>query len=76
MRIEINAVNLAFVVDTTGSMGGLIAAAQSQMIAMLKALTRAANVTLWWGGVEDRRPPPHQKNLYVVYTGIFYWWNC
>jgi hypothetical protein len=28
---KINAVDLAFVVDTTGSMGSLIAAAQSQM---------------------------------------------
>ena len=36
IRNEINAVDLAFVVDTTGSMGGLIQAAQNQMIAMLK----------------------------------------
>src|SRR5260221_45151 len=45
MRNEINAVDLAFVVDTPGSMGGLIAAAQNQMIAMLEALARAANIT-------------------------------
>ena len=30
MRDAINAVDLAFVVDTTGSMGGLIAATQNQ----------------------------------------------
>lgn len=34
MRKEINAVDLACVVDTTGSMGSLIAATQNQMVAM------------------------------------------
>jgi len=32
MRNEINAVDLAFVVDMTGSLGGLDEAAQNQMI--------------------------------------------
>jgi hypothetical protein len=76
MRIEINAVNLAFVVDTTGSMGGLIAAAQSQMIAMLKALTRAANVTLWLGVVEYRDHPPQDTMLYEVYPEFDSSWKC
>ena len=35
---ELNQLDLAFVVDTTGSMGTLIAAAQDQMIAMIDAL--------------------------------------
>ncbi len=67
MRNEINAVDLAFVVDTTGSMGGLIAAAQSQMISMLEELTRAANINLWLGVVEYRDHPPQDTLLYKVY---------
>jgi Mg-chelatase subunit ChlD len=67
MRNEINAVDLAFVVDTTGSMSGLIAAAQSQMITMLEKLTRAANINLWLGVVEYRDHPPQDTMLYKVY---------
>ena len=67
MRDKINAVDLAFVVDTTGSMGSLIAAAQSQMIAMLEELTRAANINLYLGVVEYRDHPPQDKMLYEVY---------
>jgi hypothetical protein len=66
MRNEINAVDLAFVVDTTGSMGGLIAAAQNQMIAMLEELTRAADINLWLGVVEYRDHPPQDTMLYQV----------
>ena len=61
MRNEINAVDLVFVVDTTGSMGGLIAAAQNQMITMLEELTRAANINLWLEVVEYRDHPPQDK---------------
>ena len=64
MRNEINAVDLAFVVDTTGSMGGLIAAAQNQMITMLEELTRAANINLWLGVVGYRDHPPQDKMVY------------
>jgi Mg-chelatase subunit ChlD len=67
MRDAINAVDLAFVVDTTGSMGGLIAAAQNQMIAMLQELTRAANINLCLGVVEYRDHPPQDKMVYEVY---------
>lgn len=67
MRNEINAVDLAFVVDTTGSMGSLIAAAQNQMISMLEELTRAANINLWLGVVEYRDHPPQDNMLYKVY---------
>lgn len=38
---EVGALDLAFVVDTTGSMSGLIASAQQRMIAMIDALLRA-----------------------------------
>jgi len=67
MRDAINAVDLAFVVDTTGSMGGLIAAAQNQMIVMLEELTRAANINLCLGVVEYRDHPPQDNMVYKVY---------
>jgi Mg-chelatase subunit ChlD len=67
MRNEINAVDLAFVVDTTGSMGGLIAAAQRQMVKMLQELTQAAQINLWLGVVEYRDHPPQDKLLTRVY---------
>ncbi len=68
MSDEINAVDLAFVVDTTGSMGGLIAAAQRQMITMLQELTRAADIQLKLGVVEYRDHPPQDTLLYRVYN--------
>lgn len=67
MRNEINAVDLAFVVDTTGSMGHLIQAAQEQMIAMLEKLTGAANINLWLGVIEYRDHPPQDQMVYKVY---------
>lgn len=68
MRNEINAVDLAFVVDTTGSMGGLIAAAQNQMVTMLRELTQAADVNLWLGVVEYRDHPPQDTMVYQVHA--------
>jgi Mg-chelatase subunit ChlD len=68
MRNEINAVDLAFVVDTTGSMGGLIAAAQNQMVTMLRELTQAADVNLWLGVVEYRDHPPQDNMVYKVHA--------
>jgi hypothetical protein len=67
MSDEINAVDLAFVVDTTGSMSGLIAAAQSQMVRMLQELTQAADIQLSLGVVEYRDHPPQDKMVYRVY---------
>src|SRR5215469_15234430 len=68
MRNEINAVDLAFVVDTTGSMGRLIAAAQNQMVSMLRELAQAADINLWLGVVEYRDHPPQDKMVYKVHT--------
>lgn len=65
---EINAVDLAFVVDTTGSMGNLIAAAQKQMVKMLEELTRAADIRLNLGVVEYRDHPPQDKLVYRVHA--------
>lgn len=67
MRNEINAVDLAFVVDTTGSMGRLIAAAREQMITMLSELIQAADINLWLGVVEYRDHPPQDKMVYQVH---------
>jgi von Willebrand factor type A domain len=68
MRNEMNAVDLAFVVDTTGSMGSLIVAAQRQMITMLRELAAAADINLWLGVVEYRDHPPQDKLLTRVYA--------
>lgn len=68
MHNEINAVDLAFVVDTTGSMGGLIAAAREQMIAMLGELTRAADIRLWLAVVEYRDHPPQDVMVSRVHA--------
>ncbi|HEY1352868.1 MAG TPA: hypothetical protein VGF67_24910 [Ktedonobacteraceae bacterium] len=68
MRPDINAVDLAFVVDTTSSMGSLIAAAQQQMISMLRELTRAADIYLRLGVVEYRDHPPQDSMVSQAYT--------
>src|SRR5688572_15827975 len=63
----INQFDLAFVVDTTGSMGGLIAAAQRHMIEMIHRLTAAVAVDLQLGIVEYRDHPPQDSLVYRVY---------
>lgn len=55
---EVNALDLAFVVDTTGSMGAFIQAAQRQMIAMIDALAQGGDVALRLAVVEYRDHPP------------------
>jgi Mg-chelatase subunit ChlD len=64
---ELNALDLAFIVDTTGSMGRLIGAAQQQMITMLNALTQAADVEIRLGIVEYRDHPPQDKLVSRAY---------
>ena len=64
---QINELDLAFVVDTTGSMGGLISAAQRQMIQMIDAVRRVAEVDLRLGVVEYRDHPPQDKMVYRTY---------
>lgn len=63
----INQFDLAFVVDTTGSMGGLIAAAQRHMVGMIDRLKSAAQVDLQLGIVEYRDHPPQDTMVYRVY---------
>ncbi|GCE28408.1 hypothetical protein KDA_38920 [Dictyobacter alpinus] len=67
MDAELNQVDLAFVVDTTGSMGPLIRAARQQMVDMLRQLASAADIRLQLGIVEYRDHPPQAKIVYRVY---------
>ncbi|QBD82680.1 VWA domain-containing protein [Ktedonosporobacter rubrisoli] len=64
---NINMVDLAFIVDTTGSMGSLISAAQLQMVALLTELSQAAQVHLQLGIVEYRDHPPQDQMVYKVH---------
>jgi len=63
----LNHLDLAFVVDTTGSMGGLIAAAQNQMVTMIDALVAAAAVDLRLAVVEYRDHPPQDTLVCRAY---------
>jgi hypothetical protein len=64
---EINQFDLAFVVDTTGSMGGLIEAARKQMVQMVDALATAVDVDMQLGVVEYRDHPPQDRMVYRVH---------
>jgi hypothetical protein len=68
MADEINALDLAFIVDTTGSMGGLIKAAQQQMVKMINELIHVADVDMCLGVVEYRDHPPQDKLVFKVYN--------
>jgi Mg-chelatase subunit ChlD len=63
----INEFDLAFVVDTTGSMGGLIEAAQRQMIETVDRLAAAIDANMQLGLVEYRDHPPQDNLVYRVY---------
>lgn len=63
----INQVDLAFVVDTTGSMGPLIQTAQQQMIAMITTLVGTADIALRLAVVEYRDHPPQDQMVYRVH---------
>jgi hypothetical protein len=63
MNDAINQVDLAFVVDTTGSMGPFLHAAQRQMVSMIHGLVSAADVAMRLGVVEYRDHPPQDRLL-------------
>src|SRR5688500_3055709 len=63
----INEFDLAFVVDTTGSMSPLIQAAQRQMVDMIDGLSRAAAVEMRLAIVEYRDFPPQDSLVTRVY---------
>lgn len=64
---KINEFDLAFVVDTTGSMGGLIEAAKKQMVEMVDALATAVAADMQLGVVEYRDHPPEDRMVYRVH---------
>jgi hypothetical protein len=65
MASTLNEVDLAFVVDTTGSMGAFIGAAREQMTGLLWALARdaATPIDLRVGLVEYRDHPPQERSF-------------
>ncbi len=65
MKNPLNQVDLAFIVDTTGSMGPFIDLARRQMIATLQALTDDASlpVELQAGLVQYRDHPPQDRSF-------------
>src|SRR6187399_3003946 len=66
-QTQINQLDLAFVVDTTGSMSSLIAAAQAHMVAMIAELARSAAVDVHLGVVEYRDHPPQDELTVRLY---------
>src|SRR5947209_9090351 len=65
MAPQLSQVDLAFVVDTTGSMGGFINDAKRQMTDMLRAATTAAPlpIDLRLAVVEYRDHPPQDRTF-------------
>lgn len=64
----VNQFDLAFIVDTTGSMGDLIQAAQRRMIGIVDALAKAVDVNIRLGVVEYRDHPPQDTMIYRAYA--------
>jgi hypothetical protein len=66
-----NQVDVAFVVDTTGSMGGFIEDAKRRMLGVLQALIKTANIDIRVVLVDYRDHPP-QENTYAsnLQTGV------
>ena len=60
---QLNQVDLCFVVDTTGSMGGFIQAAKTQLLATMERLTAESKVDLQVGLVEYRDHPPQDTSF-------------
>lgn len=63
-----NQLDLAFVVDMTGSMAPLIAAAKRQMVDLVDRLARAADVDLRLAIVEYRDHPPQDQIVTRVHA--------
>lgn len=67
---EINQLDLAFIVDTTGSMGSLIQAAQRRMIEMVGVLAKAVDVNVRVAVVEYRDHPPQDTMIFRVHPFV------
>jgi von Willebrand factor type A domain len=59
----LNHVDLCFVVDTTGSMGNFIKAAQEQLLNTIKSLSANNSINLQIGLVEYRDHPPQDRTF-------------
>jgi hypothetical protein len=71
MISELNHVDLAFVVDTTGSMGAFIDAARRQMVAMIQALAGGQMpINIQLAIVEYRDHPPQDKSFVARSHGL------
>lgn len=63
MRDALNQVDLCFVVDTTGSMGSFIRAAQQQLLATIAMLGADSQLDLRVGLIEYRDHPPQESSF-------------
>lgn len=65
---SINHFDLAFIVDTTGSMGSLIQAAQNQMVSMVDQLSKESEIDVQFGVIEYRDHPPQDQMIFKAYN--------
>ena len=63
MTKALNHVDLCFVIDTTGSMGGFIQAAKQQLLNTITLLSTESNINLQIGLVEYRDHPPQDTTF-------------
>ncbi|MEC4802916.1 MAG: VWA domain-containing protein [Jaaginema sp. PMC 1079.18] len=63
----LNQVDICFIVDTTGSMGGFITAAKQQLLDAIGVLSGDRDIDLQVGLVEYRDHPPQDKMITRVY---------
>jgi Mg-chelatase subunit ChlD len=63
MTNALNHVDLCFVIDTTGSMGGFIQAAKQQLLNTIQLLSTESNINLQIGLVEYRDHPPQDTSF-------------
>ncbi|MEZ4884506.1 MAG: VWA domain-containing protein [Chitinophagales bacterium] len=63
LEAQLNQVDVCFVIDTTGSMGGFINAAKAQLLKVLERLSANNDINLQIGLVEYRDHPPQDKSF-------------
>lgn len=63
LETKLNQVDICFVIDTTGSMGGFINAAKTQLLKVVKQLSANSDINLQIGLVEYRDHPPQDKSF-------------
>lgn len=63
LQSQLNQVDICFVIDTTGSMGGFINAAKAQLLKVVEQLSKNSEMNLLIGLVEYRDHPPQEKSF-------------